>query len=114
MKQGEEYIVETKDKTFPKTVFKIVILEVTNTTVYFQIEDSGRKRLFVKDFEKQYWIIEKIEKKLIESVIKILDQEEIGILQSIVSSYLGKTYVSLSEQGEQKLLTIIEKLKIQL
>jgi hypothetical protein len=69
MKQGEEYIVETKDKTFPKTVFKIVILEVTNTTVYFEIEDSGRKRLFVKDFEKQYWIIEKIEKNEKELIL---------------------------------------------
>lgn len=67
MKQGEEYIVETKDNTFPKTVFKIIVLEATNTTVYFQIEDAERQRLLTGDFEKRYRTIEKIEKPNTES-----------------------------------------------
>lgn len=63
MKQGEEYIVESKER-HERSVFKIIILEDTNTTIYFQIEDGDRKRLLHADFEKHYRIIEKIRGEL--------------------------------------------------
>lgn len=43
--------------------------------------------------------------------VALLNEGEIGILESLSSYFLKKTYVSLSEEGEQKLLSIIEKLK---
>jgi len=60
MKQGEEFIIQPKDPHEKKCVFKIIVLETTTTTIYYQIEDANRKRLLHSDFEKDYRIIEKI------------------------------------------------------
>ena len=62
MEQGKNYIIQPRELHLKKDVCKIEVLEVTATTVYFEIEDGTRKRLLHDDFEKDYRVIEKIEK----------------------------------------------------
>jgi hypothetical protein len=65
MNQGEQFIIQPRDSHLKKDVCKIKVLENTRTTIFFQVEEGHEKvRLLHSDFEKDYRIIEKIEKTL--------------------------------------------------
>jgi hypothetical protein len=64
MEKGKNYIIQPKEPHLKKNVCKIEVLEVTVTTVYFEVEDGTRKRYTHHDFEKDYRVIEKLKTQL--------------------------------------------------
>jgi hypothetical protein len=112
MKQGEEFIIQPKDSHLKKDVCKIKVLENTRTTIFFQVEEGHEKvRLLHSDFEKEYRIIEQIEK---EEKIKLFNKSEIEHLEWVY--YRFPNHFSVSENTDYliKFKSIIEKLKTQL
>jgi hypothetical protein len=111
MKQGEEYIVEKKDRHERPFVFKIIILEATKTTVYFQIEDGDRKRSLTGDFEKNYRIIEKIEKE--KKTSAKVSEEDFDFLQKLYI-FLRYHTEGISQTTLLEFEKLTEKLNIEL
>lgn len=59
LKNGNEYIIKTTDMAYTPSVYKIVVTDLTETTIQFKNLDSGNtKRMELNRFGAEYKIIE--------------------------------------------------------
>lgn len=121
MKAQEEFIIQPREAHLKKDVCKILVLENTATTVYFQVEDGHEKvRLLHADFEKDYRIIEKIEKEELvpmefsrKNEVFLLNEKEVHHIVWLHDRFVYYFGVDIDTDYLIKFREIIEKLKTQ-